>query len=376
MITVAWISAGLAVLALCTTVVNAVSWPRGRADLRVTNGLGERVSVLIPARNEAPRIEAAVRAALASPLPVEVLVYDDASTDGTADVVARIEDPRVRVIPGVPLPAGWVGKTHACHRLAEAAVGGRLVFVDADVTLAPEGLLRIASLHEDYDAHLVTGVPRQITGSFAEHLMLPLLHLTYTSWLPLLLVHRSQDPRFLAANGQVLSIDRRAYDAFGGFSAVRSDIVDDMALCRRAKASGHRVVFADAHAIASCRMYDSASGIWAGFSKNVYEGLGHPARLAGAVGLYLLAFVVPWIALLLAVWVPALLLPGAVGVGANLLTRLLLAARHGHRLVSIPLHPVAVLGLVAIAINSWRWSRSGRIAWAGRTYAARASRGG
>ncbi|HSF39970.1 MAG TPA: glycosyltransferase, partial [Thermoanaerobaculia bacterium] len=103
------------------------------------------ISVLIPARNEEGAIGGAVEAALASAgVDLEVVVLDDQSEDRTAEVVRGIaaRDPRVRLKTAPPLPAGWCGKQHACAILARHARNPLLLFVDADVRLAPSGLAR------------------------------------------------------------------------------------------------------------------------------------------------------------------------------------------------------------------------------------------
>jgi glycosyltransferase involved in cell wall biosynthesis len=355
---------------------NLAVWPRGRADGRIAG----RVSVLIPARNEAATIERCVRAVLAgSQAPDEVIVYDDDSSDGTGDLVARLaaEDARVRLLRGVPLPAGWVGKPHACHRLAGAATGDVLVFLDADTEATPECLARIGSLLDRLRADVVTAGTRQVTGTWAERLIIPLLHLTYVAWLPLPLVWRSRDPRFLVANGQLLALRRAALDAAGGWAAVRAEVVDDMAICRRVKEAGLRVVFADGQRMARCRMYRGAGEVWRGFSKNLAEGVGGtPGGVLGVAVLYGGVFVAPYVALAAALLgAPSLLPPALTGVAANVAIRAVLAIRLRQPLEGIIVHPVAVLGLLAIAANSLRWSRRGAIQWRGRSYAARGVRG-
>lgn len=373
--------AALPLFALAMTVFNLSTWPRGRRLEGDDERFDGRVSVLIPARNEQATIERCVRAALDGGHPVdEVLVYDDQSTDATPEILARLrrEDDRLRVVDAHELPPGWVGKPHACHRLAEAATGDLLVFVDADTFLTGDGLDRIASLMADKRADLVTAVPRQKAGGFVERLVLPLLHLTYTSWFPLMLVWRSQDPRFLAANGQVLAVTRSTYDAVGGFEAVRNDVVDDMAFCRRAKQRGRRVVFADGFDMATCRMYETASEVWQGFSKNLYEGIGgHPVALVGVCAVYFAAFVAPYIAAGVA-WAGGfawLLAPALAGVAANVITRLALTIRFRQPAEGVVLHPVGVLALLTIAINSFRWHLGDAIVWRGRTYARKERRG-
>nr|ANY58121.1 Glycosyl transferase [uncultured bacterium] len=372
----AWLLLALPALGvLAVAAFNVAAWPRGRPDGRVPG----RVSVCVPARDEAATIERCVRAVLAGTRPPdEVLVYDDGSTDGTAAVVARLaaEDARVRLLPGVPLPAGWVGKPHACHRLAAGASGDVLLFLDADTVASPECLARLGSLLEGMRADVVTAGTRQVTGSFAERLVIPLLHLSYLAWLPLPLVWRSRDPRLLVANGQLLAVRRAALEAAGGWAAVRAEVVDDMALCRRVKRAGLRVVFADGHRMAGCRMYGGWRPLWEGFSKNLYEGVGaRPAGLAAVVLLHALVFLLPYAGLAAALaGAPGLLAPAAAGVGANLALRALLAARFRQPAEGVLLHPLAVLALLAVALNSFRWSRRGAIRWRDRTYPARAAR--
>jgi chlorobactene glucosyltransferase len=376
-----------ALVQLALVAFNAVFWTRGGALPAAARVAPGGVSVLIPARDEVSNIERCVRAADAAHGPVsEIIVYDDGSTDGTGAVLARLQTQlsRLTVISGEPLPAGWVGKPHALHRLSAAATTDLLLNVDADVVLREDGLLRLLSLLGSadqvpggLDAAVVTAVPRQRTGSFAERLMMPLLHLSYVAWLPMPLIHRTRDPRVLAANGQLLLIRRSALDAVGGWQHVRTALVDDMALCRAVKKSGRRVVFADGDQMAQCRMYADGAALREGFAKNFYEGIGgNPLALVIVVALHLVCFVAPYLALpvaaLLGAWGVAA--GAAVGVAANVVLRLIMARRYGHSLVSVLLHPVAVVLMMGVLVESFRCSRRGDIRWRGRSYAARAQR--
>lgn len=377
----AWLAfTAVPALPLAITLLNLLTWRRGRHE----SALAPRVSVLIPARNEEGGIAKCVRAAAASGyLLHEIVVYDDQSSDRTLPILRELqrELPILRVLSGAAPAPGWVGKPYACQQLADAATGDVLFFVDADTELlsgAVERMLSLLAPQRGPVVDVVTAVPHQVMVGFAERLLMPLLHLTYTSWLPLFLVQRSPDPRFVAANGQLLAMRRAAYDRIGGFTAVSREIVDDVALCRHAKRCGARVVFADGALVARCRMYRSLPEIWRGFSKNLYEGVGAtPLRLTLVVLLYLAAFVAPYLALWLALVAPALralLWPAAVGVALNVLLRLALALRFRQPAEGLLLHPLSVLVLSALAVNSYRWSARGRVLWAGRSYKSREQR--
>jgi chlorobactene glucosyltransferase len=360
----AWLLVLPALVPLGLTLLNLATWSRPR-PLGVGR-VAPTVSALVPARNEEQTIELCVRALLRQARVTEVVVYNDGSIDATGAILARLqgEDPRLRVLDGVPLPEGWVGKPHACHRLAQSARGERLLFVDADTELAPDGLDRLLTVGAD----LTSALPRERVGSLGEALIVSLLHLTYLSWLPLELIRWVRDPRVLAANGQVLLVDRAAYERLGGFEAVRAEVVDDMALCRAAKQAGLTVAFVDGFHVASCRMYTSGRQAVDGFSKNLYEGVGHPLALALVVAMYLACFVLPWALL------PLAPVAAAAGIGANLLQRSLIAHRYRLPASTVALHLVSVALFVWIAWRSFGWSRGDRIQWRGRTYAAKARR--
>jgi chlorobactene glucosyltransferase len=359
---------------LAMTAANACTWPRGQRG-----HLPGLVSVCIPARDEEANIERCVRAVASSDHPIEeIIVLDDGSTDGTAEILAAlaIEFPNLKVLQGRPLTEGWVGKVHACQQLADEARGDWLVFVDADTTLHVDGIGRLAGTINTTKSRACSSVPRQQMNSVGEQILIPLLHLTYTSWLFMPWVWLTSDPRFLAANGQLMALEATALREVGGFTSIRHEVVDDMALFRRLKSSGIRVAFADGHHMATTRMYTSGREVWDGFSKNMYEGIGgHPMALIVVIMMYTTPFVLPYLGLILSMFWPAFFWPSMVGVCANMALRLLLALRHEQPWHGVLLHPLGVIMMMALAINSWRWSFRGNITWRGRTYVAKADRG-
>lgn len=341
-----------ALLPFVMTLANVVAWRR------LTSGATPqgRRSILIPARNEAANIDACLAAAVATDAH-EILVCDDASTDDTAARVLAFADPRIQLIRGEGPPPGWLGKAAACERLRLAATGDWLLFIDADVRLAPDAFARLGSVGT---VDLLSVVPRQEVVSFGERLVLPLLHLTYTSWLFLPAIRWSRGPAIVAANGQLMLARAEKLAAIGGFGAVRSAVVDDMALMRAMRAGGGTIHFCDGDGVATCRMYRSAAEVADGFSKNLYPGIGgHPLALTVVLCLYFTTLLLPWVAVFWTPW-------AWIGVATNLLQRAVLAARFRYPLGDVLLHPLSILAFFAIALRSAWWSHTGRGRWRGR----------
>ncbi|MCZ2340224.1 MAG: glycosyltransferase [Bacteroidales bacterium] len=245
--------------------------------VRDTSGTVPRVSVLIPARNEADSIGACVHAVLASTgVELEVIVLDDHSEDATAAIVNAIaqNDPRVRLAVAPSLPAGWCGKQHACFTLSRLAQYDILTFLDADVRLTPDALVRMIAFQRVSRAELVSGFPRQETGSLLEKLIIPLIHWLLTNYLPMYKMRSTRNPRFAAGCGQWFLTTRDAYETVGGHAAVRHSMHDGMTLPRVYRRCGFQTDIADATEIAVCRMYHNGEQVWNGLSKNAREGIG------------------------------------------------------------------------------------------------------
>ncbi len=342
-----------------------------RTPLAAPSPVTERVSILVPARDEARRIAPCLAALRASEgLPdVEILVLDDGSTDGTADLARRAvgDDVRVRVIDGgdAPLPQGWIGKTWACARLAREATGSVLVFVDADVSVSPHGIAASVALLRTAGLDLVSPYPRQLADGLVPRLVQPLLQWSWATLLPLGIAESSPRASLSAANGQLLVIDAGAYERAGGHGAVRGDVLDDVALLRAVKLAGGRGVVVDGTDVASCRMYDDADDLVEGYAKSLWSAFGSKAGAVGVVSLLSLLYLVPPVAAVVGptsrarTW-------GVVGYAAGVAGRTLVARRTRGRLLDSVAHPASVAVFGALVVESWRRHEDGTLTWRGR----------
>ena len=332
----------------------------------------ERVSILLPARDEAHRITATLQSLMAQEgLPdLEILILNDGSTDGTGDVIRQVvgSDPRVRIIEGpddLP-PMGWLGKSWACHRLAQEATGSVLVFVDADVHFRPWAVASTIQEMRHGDLELLSPYPRQIAVTAAERIVQPLVTWSWMTALPMRTTERSHYPSMAAAVGQFLVVDSRAYRISGGHRAAADMILEDVGVLRAVKRAGFRGAPADGSKISSCRMYDNWQEIYDGYTKSVWSIFTPTATAYGLVAVMALTYVAPPIFALVGpgrqarIW-------GRVGYSAGVLSRYLVARQTGERAWPDALaQPVSVAVAASLLLASLRRHRAGTLTWRGR----------
>jgi chlorobactene glucosyltransferase len=345
-----------------------------------------RVSIVIPARNEEANIERAVRSVAAQTgVPLEVIVVDDQSEDGTSTILERLETetPSLRVIRLDSLPDGWTGKSYALATGARAATGVWLLFTDADTVHRPGSLTELLERAESEGVELLSLSPGQLTPTWWEKAVIPLVYV----WLARRYhFDEVNDPKSktAAANGQYLLIRRSAYDRVGGHQAVRGEILEDVALAGRVKSSGGRILFMPGAKWVETRMYRTFSAMWEGWTKNLYLLCGCSSRaILGTVATIALVDLLPLLCLLLAVFVPRR--AGSGGMLTGLYFVVLIAIvwvsfqLYRQNLHALDFSPhlawyfwIGAALMAALLLNSLRVHRwRGHIQWKGRGYSTK-----
>jgi chlorobactene glucosyltransferase len=333
------------------------------------------ISAIVPARNEEASIAEVVESLQAQDEVREIIVVNDGSSDATGAILAELASrvPHLRVLDAGALPAGWIGKNYAVTLGARAASGDWLLFVDADTVLEPGATRRALSDAREFSAALVSYSPEQEMRTLGEKVLIPFVfarlaeHFSYD---------RVNDPRVpdAAANGQFLMIRHEVYESVGGHAAIRSRILEDVALARLVKGSGWNIHFAPGQGIARTRMYRSFRGMWQGWTKNLYEltGSDAPSMIRELIE------TLPWLEVILLVagvfearrghWL--VLIAALLVTIANHLryARALRQNRLPASLIQYYL-PGSCVYAAALIASCWKAAR-GSVAWKGRKYPA------
>lgn len=323
------------------------------------------VSVLIPARNEESNLGTLLETLTRQTYPnLEVIVLDDNSTDATFTIGQSYAEAFhvVTIVRGKKLEAGWFGKPFACAQLRTRANGEYLLFIDADVQLAPHAIARLMHLaRRPPKVGLLTCFPNQTCYSWGERLIVPLIDLILYSSAPLPLFERSLHPRFAAANGQCMLFRADAYDVIGGHEVVKREILEDIELARASKRAGYRVRVVAGRGGVQCRMYRTIGEIFQGFGKNCFVAVGRRGWQALVVGVFFtFVFLVPLFSIGHMNW-------ALLTVALILFIRMSIAIRFGYSVLDAVIgHVASIILALCIVGYSWGWFRFGRPEWRGR----------
>jgi len=230
-----------------------------------------KVSVIVPARNEEANIERVLRSLAGQQSVREILVVDDSSTDRTAEIARALKEeiPALRILRVDSLPDGWSGKSYAVALGAREAAGDWLLFTDADTEHLPGSLAATLEIAEREGADLLSLSPGQITPTWWEKAVIPLVYVHLARLYKFEDVSNPSSPA-AAANGQYLLIRRAMYERIGGHEAIRNQVLEDVELAKRVKGAGGKLIFLPGAEWVRTRMYRTFGEMWAGWSKNLY----------------------------------------------------------------------------------------------------------
>lgn len=330
-----------------------------------------RVSIVVPARNEAGMIEIAVRSLLAIDYPdYELVVVDDRSEDATGEILDRLKaeyGARLGVVHVRELPAGWLGKTHAMWSAAEAATGEWILFSDGDVLHAPAALRRVVHYAEQEQAAHMALLPTMLMESVGERMMISFFQAMFIfanrPW-------KVRDPKARDAMGvgAFNMVRRTAYEKIGTYRSMRLSVVDDMRLGEKVKQAGlaSRVAFGDG--MVNVRWAVGAHGVVRNLTKNFFAHLRYNIAFAVlAVFGLLWLHLGPWIGTVFATgWARA---GYAVALGCLLTVYAGMGRRTKIGVGYVLLHPAASVVMVFTLVRSTVLTLArGGVEWRGTFY--------
>ncbi|MEN3584049.1 glycosyltransferase [Streptomyces sp. ZYX-F-203] len=338
------------------------------------------VCVVVPARDEAAVLPRSLPCLLGQDYPgrAEVFLVDDGSTDGTGELARGIAHsrhglPLTVTSPGPP-PPGWTGKLWAVRHgieLARDRAPDHLLLTDADIAHAPDSLRRLVAAAETGGYDVVSQMARLRTASAWERLLVPAFVYFFAQLYPFRLIGREGTRTAAAAGGCVL-LRSRAAERARIPEAIRSSVIDDVALARAVKNAGGRVWLGLADGVVSVRAYPRLSDLWDMVARSAYAQLRHrPTLLAGTVLGLALVYLVPPTALVVGLVATgaATALPGGLAWLVMSATYLPMLRHHGRPALSAPLLPFTASLYLLMTVSSAVRHRRGRgAAWKGRTY--------
>jgi glycosyltransferase involved in cell wall biosynthesis len=305
----------LALLTLLFVLATAVEFAIGNRLLTrlgsvvlFQDSLSPKVSVVVAARNEARKIETALRSILAQDYPnLEFIFVNDRSTDETATILDRLadKDARIHVVHIMKLPKGWLGKNHAQHFGAERATGELILFTDADVVMEPSVISRaVAYLRRKNIDHLAITpqlqMPGLLLGMFGGAFAL-FFGLYAKPWK----ARDPKSPRHIGI-GAFNLVRTEAYRAIGGHKAIAMRPDDDMKLGKLLKKHGFHQDFVLGDGLITVEWYSSVGELIHGLEKNTFAGVEYNLAVVVASSIAQFAvFIWPLLALVFthgAVW--------------------------------------------------------------------------
>jgi len=266
-----------------------------------------KVTVVIPARDEAEHIADTLRSLLSQQFngELKIVMVDDNSSDGTGALARElaVTDRRLSVLDGELLKTGWTGKMWAVSqglRQTETMEADYVLFTDADIVHGPGHLASLVSRAERDQLSLVSEMVRLRCESLAERATLPAFVFFFQLLYPFRWVCDPGRTTAAAAGGTML-VAQEALRRVDGVNRISRALIDDVALAREIKRGGHRIWLGHGEQVISERRYAGFSDVWKMIARTAYVQLGYsPWVLIGTCVGMLLVYVEPVLASLFA----------------------------------------------------------------------------
>ena len=348
------------ILRFAVTLFNFVSNPKLR---RVSKRYHDKISILIPVRNEEENILFLLESIAEQEYrDYEVIILDDDSSDTTFDICTKFaaQNHRFKVIKGLPLAVGWLGKNYACYQLAKAATGKYLLFIDADEQIE-RGLLNSA-IHrmEINNLALLSLFANQEMETFGEKVVVPLMHYVLLNLLPLKLVYLTKYPAFAAASGQFMMFNAAVYRQYQWHEVVKNKVVEDIEIMRLVKGEGYKGETLLANGLINCRMYTGYKDAVDGFSKNFLAAFNY--SIPGFMLYLLLIIGGPLIVIATLNLQLIVFMCGIIMLGRSMIS----FASGQNKEFNMLLHPVQMFNLLVIGIMAIQKHLTRSNIWKGR----------
>ncbi len=261
------------------------------------------VSIIIPARNEEKMISKALESLTKLTYPkFEVIIINDGSTDRTGQIISEYTRrcQNFRVLENPTLPEGWLGKQNGMHKGAKMAKGDLLLFRDADIIFEPDILQTAVDYLQCNKLAMFSMFAKLRCVGFWENVVMPLVYSQAAIQLKLRKIQDINKPKDYAAFGAFMLVSREAFEAVGGFTQIKSEMLDDIEFAGLLKKARLPIMLALGRDLLSVRMYTNFSEVYAGYLKNLSTVLKNSillviANVTGFTFLYL-----GWVALLIA----------------------------------------------------------------------------
>jgi hopene-associated glycosyltransferase HpnB len=265
-------------------------WKSGPELAAATPSEFPDVDIIIPARDEAQTIGPVIASLLAQEYLGEfrVILVDDGSSDGTAAVAGTALN--LLTICGQPKPLGWSGKLWALSQGIAASSAPVLLFADADVMHDPRHLSSLVSRLLQPRVEMLSEMVRLNCSSAAERALVPAFVYFFQMLYPFAKVNDASSAVAAAAGGTVL-IRREALDRIGGIDAIRSALIDDVALAKAVKTLGP-IYLGHSGLATSIRRYPAFTDIWRMISRTAFTQLHYSALV---LSLTLIALTLTWL---------------------------------------------------------------------------------